>query len=205
MAKSQKNDRKGFDNLETLSLQLFASFFPKFYFLELELRTKLFNLIKEKIAADWFSQQITSQAKDSLFEREAALILQRKPKGFYLKDSALFSETSLGFWIEFFNPRIYKLTKGLPILVFSKRPTNIKRKDLYNMLTKVKDFRNQLMHGRIPLLISPDQTIRLIEIINLDKELSLLLKWMDITGWQQFERKGPQIIGEKILSKLKAE
>src|SRR5687768_14250951 len=138
--------------LAELSLSVYSSFFPAFYLLEFTLKNKIYQLLKEELGNDWFNEQLKEEKVNSLFSAEQELIQKRKPKNFKVFDNALFHEAGFGFWVEFFNPRIYKLSKGRPIKIFTQLPNGIKRKNLYEKLIKVKDFRNRLYHSRIPLI-----------------------------------------------------
>jgi len=91
----------------------------------------------------------------------------------------LFHEAGFGFWVEFFNPRIYKLSKGRPIKIFTQLPNGIKRKNLYEKLIKVKDFRNRLYHSRIPLITEKSHEAYINESVENYEILLELLSWLD--------------------------
>ena len=162
------------------NLALHATFYPKYYLLEVTLKNRLFATIKRQLGEDWFSQQIAAEDKDSLFTEEILHILRRKPQNFELRDHGLLVESGLGFWVEFFNKRLYKLTKGHPLSIFTSLPKGIKRKDVYKKLDLVKDFRNRLFHYRIPIVKDHSQLNYLDELVKIDNELISLLTWMDV-------------------------
>jgi hypothetical protein len=55
----------------------------------------------------------------------------------------------MGFWVELFNPKTYKLLKGIPIQVFANRPATVKRSEIYRRFKILKDLRNELVHNRL--------------------------------------------------------
>lgn len=96
-----------------------------------------------------------------------------------VSDNVLFLEAGFGFWVEFFNPRIYKLSKGRPIKIFTQLPNGIKRKNLYEKLSKVKDFRNRLYHSRIPPVTEKSHEEYIDECVENYEILLELLSWID--------------------------
>jgi hypothetical protein len=173
--------------LTKLSLSLYSSFFPGFYLLELTLKNKLFHLLKEEISKDWFTEQLKMENEDTLFSAEREIILRRKPKNFTLTDNGLLLESGFGFWVEFFNNRVYKLSKGRPIKIFTQLPKGIKRKDIYERLVKLKEFRNRLYHSRIPLITEKAQAKCISEAQENYEMLLELLHWLDSPNYDLFD------------------
>lgn len=173
--------------LTTLSLSLYSSFFPGFYLLEFTLRNKLFELIKVELGADWFVEQLNTEKENILFTAESELIMKRKPKNFMLSDNGLLLESGFGFWVEFFNNKVYKLSKGRPIKIFTQLPKEIKRKDLYGKLIKVKKFRNRLYHSRIPPITEKTHVRYIDEALENYEVLLQLLQWLDIANHDIFK------------------
>jgi len=167
--------------LTSLSLALYGSFYPAFYLLEITLKTRLFNLVQEKLGENWFSKQLEVSEKDSLFRQELEQIKRRKPKGFKVKAEGLLVESGLGFWVEFFNKRVYKLTKGIPILIFTNLPAEVKRKEIYAKLDNVKEIRNQLVHFRIPPITQSADLKYLDQLQKAVGDLTALLAWLNVT------------------------
>jgi hypothetical protein len=165
--------------LTELSLSVYSFFFPAFYLLEFTLKNRIYYLLKDELGDDWFKEQLNKGNINSLFSAEAELIQKRKPKNFKVSDNALFLEAGFGFWVEFFNPRIYKLSKGRPIKIFTQLPNGIKRKNLYERLIKVKDFRNRLFHSRIPLVTEKSHEAYISESVENYEILFELLSWLD--------------------------
>jgi len=170
------NDTK---KLTELSLSVYGSFFPAFYLLEFTLKNRIYHLLKEELGNDWFKEQLNNGKVNSLFSAETELIQKRKPKNFKVSESALFLEAGFGFWVEFFNPQIYKLSKGRPIKIFTQLPNEIKRKNLYEKLIKVKDFRNRLYHSRIPPVTEKSHEAYINESVENYEILVDLLSWLD--------------------------
>lgn len=185
------------DRLLHLSLDLYATFYPKYYLVETLLKNRLFQLFKEKLGSTWFTMQINSSDEHNLIKQEAEFILQRKPKGFLLNEKGFLIEVGLALWVEFFSREFYKNAKGLPIHIFHQLPPNIKRKDLYQKLNSVKDLRNQLFHYRLLPITEPEQLKYLDELINTNNTLMDLLTWLDapISGLtlNEFESKAAEI------------
>jgi hypothetical protein len=181
--KLMNNTKIDFDkpnkSLTQLSLGLYSCFLPPLYLLESLVKTKLYTITKNDLGEDWFTWQLHSNTGDSLFESEKVLIQKRKPKGFKLSDKSLLLESGFGLWVEFFNPRMYKETKGRPIKIFPLLPKEIKRKQIYQMLTRVKDFRNNLYHSRIPPITKKEQDHYLQDALENYQMLDLLLSWLD--------------------------
>lgn len=179
MEEGNQNNHK--INIEpvNLSLELYASFYPKFFYLETTLKKNLYNLIQEKIDKNWFTDQLML-LEDTLFKEEVINILRRKPKGFSLTDQGLQLESGLGFWVEFFNKRLYKATKGLPIQIFPNLPAHIKRKEIYSKLDYVREVRNDLFHYRIPTITSASKLSYLERLEKADQILTELLMWLSL-------------------------
>ncbi|MCS3801382.1 hypothetical protein [Niastella sp. OAS944] len=185
------------DRLLHLSLDLYATFYPKYYLVETLLKNRLFQLFKERLGANWFTLQINSSDDSNLIKREAEFILQRKPKGFILNEKGFLIEVGLALWVEFFSKDFYKSVKGLPIQIFPLLPPTIKRKDLYQKLNEVKDLRNQLFHHRLLPITEPEQLKYLNELGDANNTLIELLTWLDapISGLElnEFENKAAEI------------
>jgi hypothetical protein len=185
------------DRLFHLSLNLYSTFYPKYYVLETILKDRLYILLKENLGANWFTQQINSNHQNNLIKREAEFILLRKPRGFVLNEKGLLIESGLGVWVEFFNKDFYKEVKGLPIHIFHQLPPNIKRKDLYQKLNSVKDLRNRLFHYRLLPITEPEQLKYLDELIETNNTIMDLLTWLDapVNGLalNEFESKAAEI------------
>lgn len=178
MNKKSSEERK----IISHNLTLYATFYPKYYLLEANMKKGIYENIKRELGNDWFSEQISAVEPDSVFSAEIAAILRRKPNNFQLKDYGLLVESGLGFWVEFFNKRLYKSTKGVTMSLFPSRPKEIKRKDIYKKLDLVKNFRNELFHSRITIIQDPSQLQILDDLVEIDQTLTCLLTWMEVSG-----------------------
>ncbi|AEW02229.1 hypothetical protein A4D02_34710 [Niastella koreensis] len=176
MSSDKKNELDKFDDaIMSANLELFSSYYPLFYLLETTLKKRLYKKLKINLGEDWFTKQLAKP--DPLFEEEKSSILRRKPKNFLLKDNGLLVESGLGFWVEFFNRRLYKETKGIPISIFKNRPREIKRKDIYQKLDNAKEFRNHLFHSRLPIIVKKEDISKLEQFDIQGKNLETILKW----------------------------
>ena len=190
-------------DIRSLVLILYSRFFPAFYILESVLKNKLFNLIGEELGDNWFQVQLNDDTNDQLFKAEINLIKNRKPSNYVITPQKLLLESGFGLWVEFFNSRIYKLAKGRPIKIFSKLPKNIKRANIYQYLIKVKDFRNLLVHSRLPLINEASGAKELDSILDHYRMLMELLEWIDevpVFSLEEFENE-INIIRNLLLSK----
>jgi uncharacterized protein YutE (UPF0331/DUF86 family) len=178
MSPSQKIIKTSKINELAVNLSFFSSFYPKYYFLETTLKERLYGSIKRELGQNWFTEQINSMNQPTVFKAEIENIMRRKPKGFILHDAGFLVESGLGIWVEFFNRENYKMLKGVPILIFTKLPKDIKRKQLYQKLSSVKELRNQLFHYRVPPITQIDQ---LRNILDINNDLVNLLTWLGIS------------------------
>lgn len=165
-------------DLRYLVLTLYSRFFPLLYILENTLKTGIFSIIEKELGKEWFIVQLNDNSNDPLFKAEITQIINRKPRNYVITPELLKEESGLGLWVEFFNPRIYKLSKGRPIKVFTGLPREIKRVDIYKRLITVKEFRNQLVHSRFPLIKSAGDLIRLDETEEIYAVLLQLIHWL---------------------------
>jgi len=202
MEKFGKKKTKKLELAIANSLQLYSSFYPLFYLLESTLKSRLFELLKRKLGTDWFTVQLDSPKTEPLFDQEKELILRRKPKGFTISDQRFLEESGLGVWVEFFNRELYKTTKGWPIHVFENLPKDVKRKDIYVRLVKIKELRNQLAHSRIPPLTSTNDLEKLHFIVQTAKELEEILGWMGSLPPTIISSTGIQEKGKKLKKQL---
>ncbi len=168
-------------NPELVSLELFASFYPKFFLFELSLKNRLYALLSKELGSDWFTRQL-SNPDNNVFAQEKELILRRKRARFSLSAKGLLVESGLGLWVEFFNRPLYKLAKGLPIQIFTQLPSEVKRKDIYKKMERIKELRNSLFHSRIVPITSSPQLAQLEEIMAIADDLKDILHWLgDLT------------------------
>ncbi len=175
--KKNVKKNKNSDQLLYNLLQFYASFFPGIYLLEFTLKNRIYQGLKDKLGSDWFTRKLADAQNDPLFAQEKEYIIRRKSAGFEVTDEGLKVESGLGFWVEFFNRRLYKETKGVPIAIFKMLPKEIKRKDIYTRLERIRQLRNQLVHSRIPLNSSASHSRHLERMLETAKDLRDIFQW----------------------------
>lgn len=194
---------KNIVKLELASLELFAAFYPKFYLFELTVKNRLYTLINNELGQDWFTAQLSDKA-NRIFSQEKELIEKRKPANFNLSGKGLLIEAGLGLWVEFFNRPLFKLTKGMPIHIFTNLPKKVKRKDIYKKMGSVKELRNLLYHSRIAPIITSGDLIKLERIMQTARDLEDVLNWLgefptEMTDFKNIMAKGQFI--QQLLKK----
>lgn len=73
--------------------------------------------------------------------------IKLKQKGHDITASRIIAEQTLGFWVSFFDLIHYKLLKGVPSKVFQKLPSNYGRKEVYETLNLIRNFRDRINHN----------------------------------------------------------
>ena len=86
--------------------------------------------------------------------------------------------TSFGFWIGFFETKMYKNLKGVPILAFTNKPSEVNRKRLYKTLSEIKVLRNYIYHHKNTLSIETDLKSSIKSIENHDMTIKNLISWI---------------------------
>lgn len=114
---------------------------------------------------------------DYLFREVSKAEMKLKNKGIHITSGRIIAEQTLGFWISLFDLIHYKILKGTPIRAFKKLPTGYGRKEVYDALSRIRDFRNRINHnepicfvnGQLNFSDARDTYTTIIE----------LLKWID--------------------------
>jgi len=147
--------------------------------LELNVRQYIIQALESTLGIDWLAQELTN-LRLPLFIEEAALIRRRKSQHFVLTGKEFLEEASLGFWVELLNRETYKYLKGAPIKAFEHRPPNIKRSDIYVLFKDVKDFRNNIVHNRLPFGQKRETDLRLLKkLLQADQHIRLLISYIN--------------------------
>ena len=82
--------------------------------------------------------------------------------------------------MELFNRETYKHLKGVPIKAFEYRPAAIKRNDIYRVFKNVKDFRNDIVHSRLPLGQKKEMDLLLLKRLQqADQEIRMLISYIN--------------------------
>lgn len=182
MSEEKKNDSVNLSKRKNL-LSLLSTFYVKFYLLETILKTQLIQNLEAKYSANWLEELVE---KVKLFSDESDIISKRKKKGLKLNTKLFIHEASFGFWIELFGREPYKQLKGLPIKAFNDLPKEIRRRDLYRMLTHIKEIRNKLYHHRINLSTQL-QDKQINALIQADKDLVFIIQILDKSALSLFD------------------
>jgi len=112
----------------------------------------------------------------------------------------MISETSLGFWTEFYKSSVYKMLKGKPIQVFGKLPIGVGRHEISYMVEKVRKIRNRMNHQE-PICFRGKE-ISYEEAIEVYRILRQILEWIDpiLNEYSlEFEIKGNMIEENQFL------
>ncbi|TAJ51443.1 MAG: hypothetical protein EPO58_12660 [Chitinophagaceae bacterium] len=137
------------------------------------LRLKLVESIKKIMGNNWFQTQIQESERLDIISEELNIIKNRKRKNLKIDENILINEANFGFWVEFFNKKVYKDLKGSPIKSFSNLPKTLKRKEIYSKLCAIKELRNNIYHHKdffINDLIKDKQNITYLLQVNNDIE-----------------------------------
>lgn len=147
------------------NLKIAQAFHPLLGVLEVILRNRLHSeLAKHFDDGNWIINQQSGFMKspllikknkrtgitltnDYLFREVSKAEQKLKNKGVNITAGRIIAEQTLGFWISFFDLIHYKILKGVPIQAFQKLPAGYGRKEVYEALNKIRDFRNRINHN----------------------------------------------------------
>ncbi|HEY4652437.1 MAG TPA: hypothetical protein VIG72_13530 [Pontibacter sp.] len=147
------------------NIRVSKAFLPLLSTLEVVLR----NGINEALSAhfsdpDWIINQKTGFMIDStlkyfdkrkrVFVQNEFLLLEvvraekrlRKSRT-PVSTSKIIAEQTFGFWTDLFELQHYKLLKGRPIKMFRNLPTGYGRREIYDVLNKIRIHRNRIYHN----------------------------------------------------------
>lgn len=186
---------------QRLIIQLYASFYPKFYVLESLLKLKLVESIKKTMGDNWFQNQIKESDRLDIISEELNLIKNRKRRNLKFNESTLINEANFGFWVEFFNKNVYKDLKGSPIKSFSNLPKSIKRKEIYSKLYEIKELRNNIYHHKDFFTNDPIKDKQTINyLLKVNNEIESLLNSLDPSALKLLDTKFKTTL--KLISKI---
>lgn len=114
---------------------------------------------------------------DYLFREVSKAEQKLRNKGVNITAGQIIAEQTLGFWISFFDLIHYKILKGTPIQAFQKLPTNHGRKEVYEALNKIRDFRNRINHNEPICFVNKELDFSYAKEIY--QTIILILNWID--------------------------
>lgn len=147
------------------NLKIAQAFHPLLGILEVILRNKLHSeLAKHFNDGNWIINEQNGFMKspllakrnkrtgvmltnDYLFREVSKAEQKLKNKDVNITAGRIIAEQTLGFWISFFDLIHYKILKGTPIQAFQKLPSGYGRKEVYEALNRIRDFRNRINHN----------------------------------------------------------
>ena len=162
------------------NLNVSKAFHPVLSLFEVILRNKLnTELSKKSNDANWILKQLELQNNPDKFTFSTSLNIKFKlPKNLKnLTPDNIISEQSFGFWTCFFENYNFKILKGCPLNIFPTRPIQIKRKEIYLELNKIRRFRNRINHNE-PICFNKNK-IDFSEAIEVYNSILNLLQWID--------------------------
>jgi len=71
----------------------------------------------------------------------------------------------------------YKILKGVPIQTFQKLPTGYGRKEVYEALNKIRDFRNRINHNESICFV--DRRLDFSYAKEIYQTITQILNWID--------------------------
>jgi len=121
--------------------------------------------------------------RNDLLKREV-LKAEQKLKIKYLKTSSIsitpgniIAEQSFSFWTNFFEAHHFKILKGKPIQIFSNLPRGVGRKEIFQKLNAIRQFRNRINHNEPICFV--DNKFSYSEIRIIHQSIYELLKYID--------------------------
>jgi hypothetical protein len=138
------------------NLLVSQSFYPILNIAEFFLRNSLYTCIENYfsnpewiiIEKDGFMNDLSLE-KSGYYLKNCVINAENKMlrKGIIVSSGKVLTEQSFGFWVSFFEPAHYRLIGGSAIHSFPYKPSNVNRKAIFSLLSKVRDFRNRIYHN----------------------------------------------------------
>lgn len=97
--------------------------------------------------------------------------------GARITSGKLISEQNLGFWTDFYEVHHYKILLGRPIQIFKKLPPDHGRKEVAEILTRIRLFRNRIYHNEPICFLGTD--ISLENAMQVYHSIKNILSWID--------------------------
>ena len=160
-------------------IELQSKIYISLFVFETAFKNQLVHALRTMLGADWLLSQLKNE-KNTLFSNEATLINKRNKTTEPISEAQLINEASFGFWIEMFEKKIYKELKGVPIKSFKYLPTNFKRKQIYQLLLKVKFLRNDLYHHRMKVETGKKNNLEMIsKLFDGERTIRILINYLE--------------------------
>jgi len=155
------NNRKTLKLYQT-NLRLSQAFYPLLSLCEVILRNalneELTNYFKD---TEWLKNQLNGFMNHSSLtfidkrtgQQKANLFLQKsvnntiRDLGKNATQCKIIADLNFGFWTALFDKTHYAILKGCPIQIFPNLPTGANRRQVYQMLLRIRDFRNRIYHN----------------------------------------------------------
>lgn len=171
------------------NMRVSQSLHPMIGIVEVVIRNRIHEVIKEHFGnEDWILEEregfmqtlstLSDKRHRSYLLHKVNAIESRLLKGNKaITSHAMISETSLGFWTEFYKSSVYKMLKGKPIQVFRKLPRGVGRHEISYMVEKVRKIRNRMNHQE-PICFRGAE-ISYAEVMEVDRIMRQILEWID--------------------------
>jgi uncharacterized protein YutE (UPF0331/DUF86 family) len=89
----------------------------------------------------------------------------------------IIAEQSFSFWTNFFEAYHFKILKGKPIQIFSNLPHGVGRKEIFQKLNAIRQFRNRVNHNEPICFV--DNKFSYSEIQTIRQSIYELLTFID--------------------------
>ena len=89
----------------------------------------------------------------------------------------IIAEQSFGFWTNFFEAYHFKILKGKPIQIFRDLPQGVGRKEIFQKLNSIRQFRNRINHNEPICFV--DNKFSFSEIQTIHQSIYELIKYID--------------------------
>lgn len=169
------------------NLKVAQAFHPLLGLFEVVLRNQI-NLVLSAYFSDndWvINQRIGFMSDPSLsrsrfyLKTEADNAINRlSRKRVRITSGRVIADLHFGFWTALFETYHYSLLRGRPIQIFTKLPSRRGRKEVFEALTLIREFRNRINHNE-PICFRGNAT-DFGETINTYKALHRMFRWIDV-------------------------
>ena len=193
--KAAKHDKAKTMMLYYGNLKIARAFHPLLGILEVILRNRLHSTLAKCFNdGNWIINQQNGFMKspllikknkrtgviitnDFLFREVSKAESKLKSKGVNATAGRIIAEQTLGFWISLFDLIHYKILKGIPIQAFQKLPAGYGRKEVYDALNQIRDFRNRINHNESICFV--DKKLDFSYAKGIYQTLLQVLNWID--------------------------